>query len=93
VGTIAPLAGGGVADPAVLAELGAGDGVRVDVSQRDVPPGELDLSAELVLHLLDLSVRLPRDDQVRGPRATDVIDGVIQVADVTGQREPPSCRT
>jgi hypothetical protein len=86
----------------VLAELDAGENVRVDVSQREVLPGEPDLSAELVLQLLDLPVRMPRvrafmiaglDDQVRRPRATDVIDGVIQVADITGQREPAVRRT
>ncbi len=64
-----------------------GEGVRVDVSQREIPEREPHVPLKLLFYLVDRVERLPRvralviavlDDQAAGGRAADVIDLLIQ---------------
>ena len=69
-----------------LGRAGRGEGVRVNLGQREMPEREPHVPAELPFDLLDRVVRLPRvralviavlDDQTADGRTPDVIDFLI----------------
>src|SRR3954452_14947626 len=73
-----------------LGRGGCGEGVRVDLGQREVPKRETSAPTPLPLHALDLSKRLSRvralvvavlDDEWGVWAPTDVIDGLVERLD------------
>jgi len=65
----------------------SGEGVRVDLSQREIPEGEPDAPAQFFLKTFDFPVRVPGirafviavlQDEAAGCRAADMINVVVQ---------------